>query len=452
MFRELLTMKNLLFAGVAGLSMLAVTPASAASDSFGAKAEKAATNDLGGVFEGRKGGGGGHGRMPGMGHKPVMGPGMGPRPGMGPIKGPGMGGNHRWGHRMGGRWHAGHSAPGGWGGYRIPYRGFTLPTYWVQPSYRINNFPLYGLYAPQTGFGWSRYYDDAVLMDQRGYVQDYRSNIPWDRYEGGYAPGDYPQPEYGPAMGADRGVYYGDDRVYSDDRYEAPAPLPSPQAPPVEYRQQGQQGYGAPYQPAPYANAPYANAPYPNGGGYGPQGQGYQSRYGFERYEQCLRNRGIAGGLIGGIVGAVAGNRIAGRGNRTIGTIFGGAAGGIAGASIEKATKKCRKYLPREDSYYYGQGGYQNGGYQQGYPAYGPPPPPPQATQPYPYPQQQQGGYYQNGWYYPAPVVTTITVTPAVTTTTTVTEEVYYETVSAPVRKKAVRKWKPRPKPRCHCR
>ncbi len=412
-------MKILLFAGVAGLSLLATSPASAASDSFAGKTSASGLTDLGGTFEGRRGGGG-HGPMPGAG-------------GHHPHPGAGMGGHHRWGHRISGRWHAGFYAPGGWGGYRVPFRGFTLPTYWIQPTYRIVNYPLYGLYAPQTGYGWTRYYDDAVLTDSRGYVQDYRRDIPWDRYEGGYAPGDYPEPQYGPAMGADRDVYYDDDRVYADSDYRAPAPAPQP---PVVYRPgTGQPAYappGAPYQAGAYP------APMP--------APVYQSRYGFERYEQCLKDRGIAGGLIGGIVGAVVGNRVAGRGNRTIGTILGGAAGGIVGVSIEKATKKCKKYLPRDDSYYYGNGGYPAAG---GYgPGYAPPAPPQQA---YPYP----GGYYQQGYYYypqPAPVVTTVTITPAVTTTTTVTEEVYYETVTVRPKKKAVRKWKPKPKPRCVCR
>jgi hypothetical protein len=414
-------MKNLLFAGVAGLSMFVAAPAMAASDSFVAKAEKGGAPYLGGVVEGRRGGGGHPPIMPGV-HRPHPGP------------GPGMGGNHRWGHRMGGRWFVGFHAPGGWGGYRVPNRGYVLPTYWINPSYRIVNYPQYGLYAPQTGYGWTRYYDDAVLSDSRGHVQDYRSNIPWDRYEGGYAPGDYAEPQYGPAMGADRGVYYGDDRVYSND-YDYDTP------PEVEYRSgTGEQDYREQDYGAPYANAGYPPAPMP--------AQAYQSRYGFERYERCLKERGIAGGLIGGIVGAVIGNRVAGRGDRTIGTILGGVAGGVAGVSIEKAANKCKKHLPRDDRYYSGNGYPQQG---QGYP---PPPPPqyyPPQQQPYPYPQQG-GGYYHQGWYYPAPVVTTVTIMPAVTTTTTVTEEVYYETVAVPAKKKVVRKWKPKPKPRCVCR
>ena len=93
--------------------------------------------------------------------------------------------------------------------------------------------------------------------------------------------------------------------------------------------------------------------------------------------------------------------------------------------------KKCRKYLPDREASYAPAPGYP----VTGYPETG-------------YPQQQ--GYYPGSYYYSGqPVVTTITISQPVTTTT-VTEEVYYETV--PVKRKAVRKWKPKPKPRCVCR
>lgn len=58
----------------------------------------------------------------------------------------------------------------------------------------------------------------------------------------------------------------------------------------------------------------------------------------------------------------------------------------------------------------------------------------------------QQRDYYIAGT---APVVTMIMMMPVTTTTTVVTEEIYYETVRRPLRKKVVRKW--RPKPRCIC-
>ena len=409
-------MKKLLFAGIAATSMLMISPANAANDSSAAKADTGKSTSIGGIFDGRRSGGG-HGTML---H-------VGPRPGgHGPgIQNHGMSRNHRWGHRMNGRWFAGYYAPGGWNSYLRPNIGYRLPTYWVQPSYRIVNFPSYGLYAPQTGYGWTRYYDDAVLTDGNGYVQDHRSNIPWDRYEGGYTPENYPEPDFGPAMRTDPNIYDDDGRAYA--RQGNPPP-PQQQ---VEFREgTGQQEYQQnAYDPR-----------YDTGGN--PSGQGYRSRNGFGDYERCLSNRGVTGALLGTVVGGVIGNRVSGRGDRLAGTLAGAGVGALLGRSIEKSAKKCKKYLPRDDRYYYDQSGYQ------GQPQYAPPPPPQPQGNPYGY----QGGYYQNGWYYPAPTVTTITVSPAVTTTTTTTEEYYYETVSVPAKKRAVRKWKAKPKPRCGCR
>lgn len=119
---------------------------------------------------------------------------------------------------------------------------------------------------------------------------------------------------------------------------------------------------------------------------------------GYERYERCLRGRGLTGGAIGAILGGILGNRIAGRGNRLAGTLLGGGLGTLAGVGIEKATNKCRKFLPQ----------------QSFRPAY--------------YPQYGYGG--QNGYYYyqpPAPTITTITVIPGtVTTTVETTEEIIH--------------------------
>ncbi len=428
-------MKKLAFSGLATVAMIALAPAASASDSFGGNAPTAAKASGDTVFQGRRGG---RGPMVGVGH--------GPRPHVG---GPRMhnGGGHRWGHRMNGRWFAGFYAPGGWGGYRAPFRGYVLPSYWVNPTYSIGSYGTYGLYAPQPGYGWSRYYDDAVLRDQRGYVQDYRSGVAWDRYEGGYAPDEgYDRPEYGPAMGADRGVYdfegqaaptfsgedgnrYSYEGDWTDGRYvDRDGRVFEGQWNGTVTRNGDDDGYragpsgpaGAPY-PTDRAGAP---APYP----------AYATPQGYGEYERCLKSRGVAGGVIGAIVGGIAGNRIAGRGNRTEGSLIGGGLGALAGVGIDKSMNTCRKYLPRESSGN-GSGYTPSAGYPSaGYPAQ------PQGY--YPYPQ----GYY----YYPQPTVTTITVSPAVSTTTTVTEEVYYETV--PVKRKAVRKWKPRPKPRCVCR
>lgn len=123
-------------------------------------------------------------------------------------------GRSRWGGRIGGFWFAGVQAPGGWNGYVRVKRGKRLPGYWVSQNYIINDWQMYGLGAPPSGYYWSRYYNDAVLIDRDGQVYDSIGNVDWDRYQGGYAydedgPGgdggrDYPRgPEpKGPGYGA----------------------------------------------------------------------------------------------------------------------------------------------------------------------------------------------------------------------------------------------------------
>jgi hypothetical protein len=99
----------------------------------------------------------GHPQMPGMppmGHPPMA--------GMPPMGQPGPGGD-RWA-----------SVPGGWNAYRAPAYGYTLPRYWIAPSYYIDDFRSFGLPTPASGFGWSRYYDDIVLTDRWGRVYDWR--------------------------------------------------------------------------------------------------------------------------------------------------------------------------------------------------------------------------------------------------------------------------------------
>lgn len=91
----------------------------------------------------------------------------------------------RWGHRVQGRWWAGWQAPGGWAAYRRPVFGYVLPGFWISPNFYIADFGYYGLPAPAYGYGWSRYYDDAVLTDRYGRVQDVRYSYDWDRF-GGY--------------------------------------------------------------------------------------------------------------------------------------------------------------------------------------------------------------------------------------------------------------------------
>lgn len=101
------------------------------------------------------------------------------------------GGGHRWGGRWQGRWHGGYRAPGGWGGYRRAFIGYQLPSYWIQPSY-VLQYNTYALPAPRAGYAWTRYYDDAVMIDREGRVHDLRQGLDWDRYDGGYEPGERP--------------------------------------------------------------------------------------------------------------------------------------------------------------------------------------------------------------------------------------------------------------------
>ncbi|AJR26425.1 MULTISPECIES: RcnB family protein [Sphingobium] len=109
---------------------------------------------------------------------------------------------HRWGPRHQGRWHAGWYAPGGWAVYRRPVVGYVLPRYWVNPVYHIRNYGAYGLPAPVSGYGWSRYYDDAVMTDRDGRVRDYRNGVAWEEA------GDTPPP---PGIGYDDEVTARDD-------------------------------------------------------------------------------------------------------------------------------------------------------------------------------------------------------------------------------------------------
>lgn len=55
------------------------------------------------------------------------------------------------------------------------------------------------------------------------------------------------------------------------------------------------------------------------------------------RYNQRCYDKGNGGLAIGGIVGALAGREIAGRGDRTLGTILGAGAGALAGRAIDKS-------------------------------------------------------------------------------------------------------------------
>ncbi len=464
-------MKKLVFSGIAAAAMtMAITPAQA-SDSFGyVSADAPVGSDSDALSAARGGGQRIHSGARSLGSRS-------------------LGGRSLAGRSLVGRWHGGLRAPGGYAAYQRPLRGFNLPRYWVNPGFAFSNFAFFGLRAPQTGYYWSRYYDDAVLINNRGTVYDSVSNVDWQAASPRpQAQAGFPQAEFGPAIETDQQVYGWDDeandpsvggtneagtyegewtgqyidedrRVYrgqwdgnytgEDGRvfkgtYRGTATGDAvvsnkPQRPHTQVQQHSNQGpaWQQPPQQQQSWQQQSNDQDAGNGGDYAVPG-------GYERYEQCLRGRGLTGGAIGTLLGGFAGNRIAGRGNRLAGTLAGAGLGALAGVGIEKAVNKCRKHLPRQIA--------RPGYYPQQRPVYAPS----QGQVFYP---QYPAGYGWQGGYYPqqAPVVTTVTIIPGtVTTTTETTEEVIYETVAArrPVTRHIKGKGLRRPAPtkkRCGC-
>ncbi|MBL0768462.1 hypothetical protein JI743_06560 [Sphingopyxis sp. DHUNG17] len=163
------------------------------------------------------------------------------------------------------------------------------------------------------------------------------------------------------------------------------------------------------------------------------------SRHDEDMYRRCGRGGAGGGAVVGGLVGGIAGNRIAGKGNRTAGTLIGGGGGALVGAAIGDAAerKKCEEWWASRGEHqirryrYDGRPGTTHRYY--GSHAY---------------------GHYGYGWYTPGVVITTIIEgEPLVTETVETTTKTYYET--APVRKRYVAKKrtkpKAKPKPRCVC-
>ncbi len=87
---------------------------------------------------------------------------------------------------------------------------------------------------------------------------------------------------------------------------------------------------------------------------------------------ECRSRQGngkkVGGIVIGSVLGGVVGNRVAGKGNRTLGTVAGAAVGGIAGGAIGDAADKrsardwCESYLEQHTTWGpgYGQSHGQN--------------------------------------------------------------------------------------------
>lgn len=136
---------------------------------------------------------------------------------------------------------------------------------------------------------------------------------------------------------------------------------------------------------ADYANPIGDPRPEWRGGQAMPAQPGYDQA-GFERaradwLSECRRRHGngnmVGGAVVGGVLGGVIGHGIAGRGDKTLGTVAGAAVGAVAGGAIGHGADKrsrtdyCETYLDshmsRGPAYGYGQGGYAVQGYGYGY-------------------------------------------------------------------------------------
>lgn len=115
-----------------------------------------------------------------------------------------------------GEWRSHWRARGGrdaWvGGFR-PRRGLVIPRIFASPTYFVSDWWRYGLAEPRYGQRWVRYYDDAVLIDDRGYIYDTAPGVDWDDYGAGYDDEYYDRDaDWGPAPYVLRhpgpGVYY----------------------------------------------------------------------------------------------------------------------------------------------------------------------------------------------------------------------------------------------------
>ncbi|SEN34568.1 Glycine zipper 2TM domain-containing protein [Sphingomonas gellani] len=310
----------------------------------------------------------------------------------------------RWGSRVDGRWWGGSNAPGGWSAYRRPARGYALPTYWIAPRFAVNDWSTYGLSTPPQGYHWSRYYDDAVLIDTRGSVYDSVTGLDWDGLGGpAYTAATYPAPAYPAPVDAGRG--------YDDGRYSGGY----------------SDGYGADYPPPPA----------------------------YDRSYDADRSSGLGGAAVGAVAGGVAGNLIAGRGNRLGGTLIGAGVGAAAGYAVDKSQDRRRRRPPvapySAEPYppapYAGYGadyaGPNSWAGPNGWAGPNSWTSPDGATTVV---TTSSGGYYGGG-------TTTVTVQSAPVVTTTTTTDVYEDrvTYSRPVAHKVYRKRRAS-RPRCYCR
>ena len=210
--------------------------------------------------------------------------------------------------------------------YVRPFRGFVLPRVWIAPTYYIANWQGYGLSRPAQGYGWSRYYDEAVLTDRDGRVYDTVQGVNWAGAQSASGPArQVYSPDYDP-YNYDGDLLLGNDDVIHGTHWQ---PRYDDSAPRIDYD-----------------DSFYADDALP------PPAASFDRDYDPAFLEACRRDSGLGGAAIGAGLGGLAGNRIAGRGNRTGGTLIGAGVGAIAGLVIDKAEdrERCRQLLARYDA------------------------------------------------------------------------------------------------------
>jgi hypothetical protein len=111
--------------------------------------------------------------------------------------------NHGGGHHGGFR-HGGFNRGGFFG-------GFAFGGFFQQPQFHVQNWQLYGFIAPGPQQQWVRYYDDAYLVDRRGYIHDARRGVSWDRHGERWERDERGIPYY-----VGRGDYHPDRRDYRE--------------------------------------------------------------------------------------------------------------------------------------------------------------------------------------------------------------------------------------------
>ncbi len=269
------------------------------------------------------------------------------------------------------------------GSYIRPFTGFRLPTYWINPTYFIPNYSFYNLSTPVNGQIWSRYYNDAVLRDQQGFVVKTVNNVQWQDgstittnnpsmpiegqvygWSEGANVGGTPGGQVGTYQGQWTGQYVDEqgqqfqgqwNGTYTDENGE------------VFQGQWNGTTTGAPVgvnQVNQQVGVPIQGQPTFNPGVPQPINQSIVQNGNVDAYEKCLRGNGVTGAILGTLIGGVAGNRIAGRNARTAGTLIGGGVGALGGLAVERAVSNCSQFKPSETQVVQGQ--FPQGQFPQG--------------------------------------------------------------------------------------